>query len=67
MAVYIRSQPILVKHINCHVQRENSIVFFWIFEFHKVVYIVATYYREVEIFVYVGPYVANFHTNHLVK
>ena len=42
------SQQILVKHINCHVQRENSVTS-CIFEFYKVV--LQHIADEVEIFV----------------
>jgi len=63
VAGYIRSHiQILVKHINCHIQRENLVTFLY-FRFSQG--IVATYCR------WDGNlcdmYTKNFLTNHLVK
>jgi len=53
------SQQILVKHINCHVQRENAVTFF-VFKFQKVVQ--QHIAGDVEI-----VYIENFPMKHLVK
>jgi len=61
------SQQILVKHINCHVQRENLVTFL---DFRISQGSVATYCRwggNLCVCVCVCVYIENFPTNHLVK